>query len=312
MAEHHDHDREAIRADIEETRARMSHRIDELGERLNPDHLKSQLKDSVRDATIGRAERMAHDVGDTVTETGHTLWDTIKENPIPAAMVGLGIGWLIANRSHGPERDLRARRRAYARDYGFGADYGYGRDYYGGYAGTLGGGERGVYGGEGGYYGYAREEERGAPERVRERVEEVSERVRERATEVSDRAQELAGEVSGRARRVAHEAGERVSELADTAQGQARRLEHRVEHMVQDSPLAAGAAALAIGLAAGMAIPETEKEDELLGPARDRLVERAQGTAREVGEKVQRVAGAAASSARDTAERAADREGLTR
>lgn len=308
MAEHLGDGREAIRADIEETRARMSHRLDELGERLNPNHLKAHFKDSVRDATIGRAERMARDVGETVTDTGHSVWDTIKSNPVPAAMVGVGLGWLIANRRHGAGRThARGRRRAYGREF-----YGYGRDYYRGYADTLPDTERGVFGGEAEYYGYAQEEEPSAAERMRERVGEVGERVRETAGEATDRAHEIAGNVAGGARRVAHRAEERISDLADTAQWQAHRAKDRVSHFVHDNPIAAGAAVLAMGLAAGMAIPESEKEDEILGPARDRLVDRAQGAAREVGEKVQRVAGAVASSARQTAEEAADREGLTR
>ncbi|MBW3636145.1 MAG: DUF3618 domain-containing protein, partial [Armatimonadetes bacterium] len=47
---------EEIRDEIEHTRAEMSQTIDELQEKLSPQHIKEQVKDSVREATIGRAE----------------------------------------------------------------------------------------------------------------------------------------------------------------------------------------------------------------------------------------------------------------
>jgi hypothetical protein len=50
---------------------------------------------------------------------------------------------------------------------------------------------------------------------------------------------------------------------------------------MHDSPLAVGAAALAIGAAVGMSAPPTETENAWLGETRDTLVERAQDAARD-------------------------------
>jgi hypothetical protein len=83
-----------IRSDIEDTRAEMGGTLTQLGDRLEPGHLMNQAKENVRDATIGRVEETAKGVSDMVM-------DTIKRNPIPAAMAGAGLALLWANRSSG-------------------------------------------------------------------------------------------------------------------------------------------------------------------------------------------------------------------
>jgi Protein of unknown function (DUF3618) len=81
-----------IRAEIEETRVEMGGTLNELGDRLEPSHLVEQAKENVREATIGRVEETAKGVSDMVMET-------IKQNPIPAAMAAAGLALLWANRS---------------------------------------------------------------------------------------------------------------------------------------------------------------------------------------------------------------------
>ena len=57
------------------------------------------------------------------------------------------------------------------------------------------------------------------------------------------------------------------------------RTGQRMKTMVRDYPLAVGAAALIVGASLGMVAPETEKENELMGEARDTAIERAQEAA---------------------------------
>lgn len=85
-----------IRAEIEETRIEMGGTLNELGDRLEPGHLVEQAKENVREATIGRVEETAKGVSDMVL-------DTIKRNPIPAALAGAGLALLWANRSQGTQ-----------------------------------------------------------------------------------------------------------------------------------------------------------------------------------------------------------------
>jgi hypothetical protein len=83
-----------IRAEIEETRLEMGGTLNELGDRLEPGHLVEQAKENVREATIGRVEETAKGMSEMVMET-------IKRNPIPAALAGAGLAMLWANRKQG-------------------------------------------------------------------------------------------------------------------------------------------------------------------------------------------------------------------
>jgi ElaB/YqjD/DUF883 family membrane-anchored ribosome-binding protein len=76
------------------------------------------------------------------------------------------------------------------------------------------------------------------------------------------------------------DAGDRIRQVTSTAQSGLRRL-------VRENPLAAGAIAAAVGTTIGLALPETRRENELMGEARDAAVDRAQEAVRVTGERVQ-------------------------
>ena len=77
--------------------------------------------------------------------------------------------------------------------------------------------------------------------------------------------------------------------------------------MLQESPLALGALALGIGAAVGFAVPGTSKEDELMGEARDNLVESGKQSAQDARQRAQR----AIEEGRRAAEQEADRQDLS-
>ena len=267
----------AIRAEIRDTRERMGDTIEEIGERLNPRHLKEQVKHDIREATIGRVENMAQSAADRVSRTRRTITDTVRENPIPAAMIGIGLGWLIwSGRTQGRQSFRTASR------YGYAA----GPPYPSGVAGAV-------------YTGGA-DDEPGAMERVRERAGEIGGEVKDKAGELADQAQEAVGQVATRAQDAA-------GAVAEQTRYQARR----VQDQFYESPLAVGAATLALGLAAGLAIPATRKEAELMGGARDQLVDRVREVAQETKDKVQHVAERVVDQAQTTGKEAAREEGLT-
>ena len=103
-----------IRAEIEETRIEMGGTLNELGDRLDPGHLMDQAKENVREATIGRVEETAKGMSDMVMET-------IKRNPIPAAMAGAGLALLWMNKSNGNGQGYQSGSR-YAGDTSMGWD----------------------------------------------------------------------------------------------------------------------------------------------------------------------------------------------
>jgi tetrahydromethanopterin S-methyltransferase subunit F len=93
-----------IRASIEETRERISHDLDEIGERLNPHNVKEDIKEGIREATIGRVEDMAREAGQRLNQASSGLVQTIKDNPVPAVIAGVGIAWLFLGQSGGSAR----------------------------------------------------------------------------------------------------------------------------------------------------------------------------------------------------------------
>lgn len=274
-----------LRAEIRETRERMGDSLEQLGERLNPGNIKDRVKQDIRDATIGKVENMAHSAADqldearqTIGDAQRTVVDVVRDNPIPAAMVGIGLGWIAYNvrqrgsrgsSGYGRSSSGRASRGYYDRGY-TGSDYG------AGYAG------RSAYSGEG------------------EGEESAMDRARDQASELPSKAQQTAGEWADRAQGVAEN-------VADQTRHQARRLEDQFF----ENPLAMGAAALTLGMAAGLAIPETRKEDELMGGARDRLAERTREMVEDTRDKVENVVERVVDQAQSTAKTAAREEGLT-
>jgi hypothetical protein len=107
-----DREIEELVAEIEQTRSEMTGTVEELGDRLDPGTIAARTTDKVREATIGKVESKVDDVtnaastlasnaGDTVQQTGSGVIETIKKNPVPAALAGFGIGWLVLNRQSG-------------------------------------------------------------------------------------------------------------------------------------------------------------------------------------------------------------------
>jgi ElaB/YqjD/DUF883 family membrane-anchored ribosome-binding protein len=98
-----------IRSDIEDTRAEMGQTINEIQERLSPEHLVNQVKESVREATIGKVQRAMETMGETISDVteparevmgraGNAIADGVWKNPIPLAFIGLGVGMLMMRR----------------------------------------------------------------------------------------------------------------------------------------------------------------------------------------------------------------------
>ena len=61
-------------------------------------------KQSVRAATLGRVEDLATTIGDSMNTTRETIVETVRNNPIPAALAGFGIAWLLMSRSSAAKR----------------------------------------------------------------------------------------------------------------------------------------------------------------------------------------------------------------
>lgn len=253
-----------IREEIAQTRMEMSETIEAIEERLKPSNLVAQAGETVRNAATEKVKSMANTAGYASQRMMNTpVGQTVRDNPIPIAMIGIGTAWLLMNRrSGGGGRYRRSRDDSrYRTANAHGSEYGYGS------------GQAGYESGQSAY-GSGRTEWRqntsGAPVGTAGYADYAS----------------VAGSESSR-----------VSEFGGEFRPYSRQTEWRsvdFERVVRDNPLVVGAAAALVGVAIGMSLPSSETENRVMGEARDTVVDRVREVAGEAAEKVQDVAGKAA------------------
>ena len=105
---------------------------------------------------------------------------------------------------------------------------------------------------------------------------------------------------------------ERAAAMGSSARQQMDRAKGGFEYMLREQPLALGAIGLAIGAVVAAMAPRTRKEDEMMGEARDRLLDEASQVGKEKLAQATQVAAAATDAATDAAKKEAGRQGLTR
>jgi len=123
-------------------------------------------------------------------------------------------------------------------------------------------------------FAYTGPERRGSglTQRIANRADDVRHAIGNAVGNATENVSERAGEVGSDAR-------ERARELGHRAQEQTRRARTGMARLMEDNPLAVAAGVAVLGLAAGLLVPETERERNTLGPVRDDLAERVQTTA---------------------------------
>lgn len=256
-------DPEQIRAEIEDTRAEMSQTINEIQERLSPENVMEQVKEKVREATVGKVERIMNRVGETIgeyaeparevmgragtaiKETGKSAGDVVWRNPIPVALIGLGLGMIA----------MRAYRRGNGYDYD---------DMSRGSSPRMRRQSLSTTGGESEYdYGWDRTQHTsgGSLNRVKETASDL-----------------------------AHRSTEAITDLGTRAKDTASSLGTRCGQMLRENPIACGVVAVAAGTAVGLLLPSTRFESEYIGETSGKLMDKAQEVAREAIDKVQSVA----------------------
>jgi ElaB/YqjD/DUF883 family membrane-anchored ribosome-binding protein len=272
-----------IRAEIERTRADMGETIDEIQDRLRPGNVAARVTESVREATVGKMREMAHSAQDALTGRGNAwddygddesygLIDRIRDHPVPFTLATVSIAWLaFAGRGHRRPSDRAiygstAYGEPYIRETRMRDDRS--RSYYGS-AGARG--------------------DTGEPT-VGRTMHDAAEGLRHAAGDVRHTASEATSRM-----------GEVTRETGYEVRRRARRTTNQLERMVRDNPLMVGAIAAAVGAAVGLIVPETQREHELMGDARDQLFEKAKETATEAKERVEQ----AAVRAQDAAQKAA-------
>jgi hypothetical protein len=292
------------RANIDVTRQAMDRTIEAIEGKLTPGQL---LMEGL--SLLGKGG----------TTGANKLVELAREHPVPAAVIGVGVGMMI--------RDAATKKTAGGRTAAGGYASGYG--YEGGFPGVS---ARAYDEGP----GVASRTVHDAKERVAEAAQSARETVshtvhdardsvagaarsaREMVAGVVDGAREKASAVADTARAKASEVAETARETLETVEERSARLRERTHVRMRDAkigfwqtldeqPLVVGAAAIAVGLVAGLLIPGTSRENEMLGETRDEVWQRAQEKGRDVLQKGRYVAEAAV----ETLKTEAQQQGLT-
>jgi ABC-type transporter Mla subunit MlaD len=271
----------------------------------------TQTKQAVHDATVGKAEKLINNASESARETGSSIWDTIRNNPIPAGLIGIGLGWLMMSGQSSGQRRGYVRSQYYPgvapryREYGYatGQDYGYGSEYAGRTGERFGDATHQARESVGGVAHDAQSAVSGAAHDAQSAVSGAARQASETAGDVAHQAGQA---VSG----VASQTQETLEDLAQQARYQTWQARSSLEEALETNPLAVGVAAFGVGAAIALLAPTTRQEQEWMGETRDHLMHQAQETIRDTQEKIQHVVAEAGTAAKETAETEAKNQGL--
>lgn len=281
-----------IEREVEGTRARLTNTIEELRDRVSPGQMMEEAVSYFR--------------GSGGNEMVQNLGRQLRDNPMPALLIGAGIAWMmLGSRSsanaytspssttysqpprplsgttpHGPETRHLAGAPAYV-PAGSTATSSYTSSSSTSSSGP-GLGDRVT----------------GAMHDARDGVSSAASGLYERASDAAGRVGEAASAAWESATDAAGSAQARMSDArmraSDAAYYQSRALREQgrqgLDYVVRDQPLILGAIGIAVGAAVGALIPNTEAENRLMGETRDRLADQARDLAEEGYERVSQVA----------------------
>lgn len=177
-----------LESEIRRTTERVGHDIEAIGDKLSPQQITQRAKKAV-------------------SRKGANMLRTAKENPVPTAIIALGLTLLF-----------KARKR----DSGDGHT-----ERWAGHSGQEG---------------------------------------------LTEQTQEKAREFVGAA-------GRKVEHAAEQAAEKAKRTGNQLQSFFEKNPIIAGVGVVALGAAVGALLPETAKENRIMGRARDEFVEQVESVA---------------------------------
>ena len=301
-----------IADDIRETRAEMDETIDALSAKLDPSHLIDQAKDAITSS--------AKDAGSSMVESfkDSSFLDTIKDNPIPAAAVGLSVAWFLSKMGESETDRYRAERYRVTGDpyYAPRRRTGYGTSRFDVYDQDRYYSERRYAGMTGDQHDESLADKASdALDTAKDKASDAVDTVKDKASHLADSARDALSGSGDAARDRAHRAGQQIGRYE-------RRAESWLDRQMTANPLAIGAVALAAGALVGLSVPETDVEHRAFGDEADsvkrqladtasnkadQLKSAAEDVAETVGEKAQSVADKAAQKGKGVVDDAASR-----
>lgn len=272
---------EALEAQIEETRHHLSDTLEELRRRLaSPDVYADAF-------TLLRANE----------GTGRAIAETVRQQPVPVGLIGLGLTWLIAStvsgggsQSHsaGPMRSSQGSNSTSSQRSS-----------------------------------EMKEKMDEAKSRASDAAESVKGKMQDAKSNLAGTAQSTKSKLSRSTGRTQHggsnmkeryenaryKSSEAARNMREGYQQRTHQMRHQANSLIEERPLALVAIGFGVGAALGLMLPSTERENRLMGDARDNLKERVTEEGHEQFERAREKVEAAAEAAREKVQEETDNAG---
>lgn len=300
---------EEIEREVEATRGELDRTVEALKERMSAGQIIDELMGSMK--------------GSGASEMVSTLGRQAKENPLPLALIGAGVAWLMFGKPPA-QRDWRERRSFVADPYtgevGFEGDATaydvdasrYHEDYDPLTGADLSGEDKGP--GLKDKAAQAAAKAKAAASNAAHKVSDAAHTGKAKATQAMsgarDKASQRFSSAKGRAGDGYHRAGERLSSARERARTQASQYGQRAQRTfmetMENEPLIIAAAGVAIGAAIGAALPASRVENRAVGRFRDKALDQGKAMAQQRMEEAKTIAQSALGAVKEEA----DRQGL--
>ena len=224
---------ETLEREIDARRANIGSLVDALESKLSPGQL--------IDEALAYSKRNGG-------EFFGNLGTTVRANPVPMVLTGVGLLWLMMSQNRPPSAHNGPS----------------------------------LFDSLGNSVSHMADSATDTFDSAKARVQETANRMKEKASHLGEKAQDYSGSVKGMGEGV----GDKVSAAAerftgsahdagDTLRRQGQNLQSSLSYMLKEQPLALAAIGIALGAAVGAALPATAKENQLMGRASDRVTDKA-------------------------------------
>jgi len=263
-----------VEAEVEASRSDLDRNIEALKQKMTPGQL------------FDEGARM---MGGTGQQVAAKFMEQAKANPMPLAVMGLGIAWLMMSNNQKSGGSVGGGA-TYAEPRSFGSTgEGYGSGSYGSSSGMA------------------------------DKIGDAASAVGDKAHALGDKAKDLLGGVQDKVAGMGSSAASTgrstmntVSSAAGIAKTKAGELGQQAQRTFLDTlegePLLIAGIGLVVGAAIGAALPHTQAEDQLMGEARDKLLDKGKDLAQSGLQQAQSVAQAAYGSVKSELQDGGDKD----
>jgi hypothetical protein len=293
---------EEIEREVEATRGELDRTVEALKDRMSA----GQIIDEVMGSMKGTG------ASEMVTNLGRQA----RENPLPLALVGAGVAWLMFGKP--PARKEWRERRSFVADpytgeIGFEGDASaydvddsrYHEDYDPLTGADLASERRGP--GLKAKAGQTASKVKSAASSAAHKVADAAHGAASRGSSAMSGARDGLSSAKGRAGQGYQKAGQRLSSAGGRAKAQANQYGQRAQRTFMDTmenePLIIAAAGVAVGAAIGAALPASRMENRAVGRIRDKALDQGKAMAQQRMGEAKTIAGSALDAAREEADR---------